>query len=74
MSGGRIARAAPDKSPPALEPASNNRVDPSPYYPVFGRRMVMISYARRTSYLSPRPFPAVRRPLTAQATHPAQLS
>jgi hypothetical protein len=28
-------------------PDSNNRVDPSPYYPVFGRRMVMISYARR---------------------------
>ena len=29
-------------------PVSNNRVDPSPYYPVFGRRMVMISYARRS--------------------------
>jgi len=25
----------------------NNRVDPSPYYPVFGRRMVMIGCARR---------------------------
>ena len=32
---------------PAAEPVSNNRVDPSPYYPVFGRRMVMIGYARR---------------------------
>ena len=72
MGGGRVARAAPDKSPSAAEPVSNNRVDPSPYYPVFGRRMVMISYARRTSYLSPRPFPAVRSPLTAQATHPGQ--
>jgi hypothetical protein len=31
----------------AAEPVSHNRVDPSPYYPVFGRRMVMIGYARR---------------------------
>jgi hypothetical protein len=30
-----------------MSPANNNRVDPSPYYPVFRRRMVMISYARR---------------------------
>jgi len=74
MSDDRIARAAPDKSPPAAEPVSNNRVDPSPYYPVFGRRMVMIGYARRASYLSSRPFRAVRRPLTAQPAHPAQHS
>src|SRR6201996_9758742 len=39
-------RTAPGQAPPAATPDSNNRVDPSPYYPVFGRRMVMISYAR----------------------------
>ena len=43
----RLARDSPDRCPPAAEPVSNNRVDPSPYYPVFGRRMVMIGYARR---------------------------
>ena len=40
-------RTAPGQAPPAATPDSNNRVDPSPYYPVFGRRMVMIGYARR---------------------------
>jgi hypothetical protein len=30
-----------------MSPANNNRVAPSPYYPVFRSRMVMISYARR---------------------------
>ena len=39
---------------PATTPDSNNRVDPSPYYPVFGRRMVMISYARRLPNLANR--------------------
>jgi hypothetical protein len=32
---------------PRREPVSHNRVNPSPYYPVFGRRMVMIGHARR---------------------------
>jgi hypothetical protein len=40
-------RTAPGQAPPEDSPDSNNRVDPSPYYPVSGRRMVMISYARR---------------------------
>jgi hypothetical protein len=38
---GRIRPAPPGRAD------RNNRVDPSPYYPVFGRRMVMIAYARR---------------------------
>ena len=38
---GRIRPAPPGRAD------RNNRVDPSPYYPVFGRRMVMIGYARR---------------------------
>src|ERR1700689_1507313 len=42
-----VKRTAADQAPPAMSPANNNRVDPSPYYPVFRRRMVMISYARR---------------------------
>src|SRR5487761_604724 len=50
-----LMRTAPGQAPPAATPDSNNRVDPSPYYPVFGRRMVMISYARRL------PNPANRR-------------
>src|ERR1700761_5773170 len=37
----------PARPRPRPTPDSNNRVDPSPYYPVFGPRMVMISYARR---------------------------
>ena len=37
----------PARPRPRPPPDSNNRLDPSPYYPVFGRRMVMISYARR---------------------------
>ena len=42
------ARAGHPRPVPARsEPVSNNRVDLSPYYPVFGRRMVMIGYARR---------------------------
>ena len=45
-------RTAPGQAPPAAAPDSNNRVDPSPYYPVFGRRMVMISYARRLANLA----------------------
>jgi hypothetical protein len=45
-------RTAPGQAPPAATPDSNNRVDPSPYYPVFGRRMVMISYARRLPNLA----------------------
>jgi len=40
-------RTGSGTAPPAAPPDSNNCVDPSPYYPVFGRRMVMISYARR---------------------------
>ena len=32
---------------PAAEPASLNRLCQSPYYPVFGRRMVMIAFERR---------------------------
>jgi hypothetical protein len=32
---------------PAAKPASHNRFYPSPYYPVFGSRMVMIGQARR---------------------------
>jgi hypothetical protein len=40
-------RTATVQTPPRRHRSSNNRVDPSPYYPVFGRRMVMISYARR---------------------------
>jgi hypothetical protein len=42
-----LMRTAPGPAPPAATPDSNNCVDPSPYYPVFGRRMVMIGYARR---------------------------
>jgi len=38
---GRIRPAPPGRAD------RNNRVDLSPYYPVFGRRMVMIAYARR---------------------------
>src|SRR3984885_5309126 len=42
-----VKRTTAGQTPPAMSPATNNRVDPSPYYPVFRRRMVMISYARR---------------------------
>ena len=34
-------------SPTARAVVSHNRVDPSPYYPVSERRMVMNGYARR---------------------------
>jgi hypothetical protein len=40
-------RTLPERSVPAAEPVSHNRVDPSPYYPVFGGRMVMIGHVRR---------------------------
>ena len=40
------ALLTPDPAP-AAEPASNNRFYRSPYYPVFGSRMVMIGQARR---------------------------
>jgi hypothetical protein len=30
-----------------MEPASHNRFYPSPYYPVFGSRMVMIGHPGR---------------------------
>jgi hypothetical protein len=39
------ARAAAPAS--AVEPASHNRFYPSPYYPVFGTRMVMIGHPAR---------------------------
>jgi hypothetical protein len=45
-------RTVSGQAPPAATPDSNNRVDPSPYYPVFGRRMVMISYACRLPNLA----------------------
>jgi hypothetical protein len=48
----------------AAEPVSHNRVDPSPYYPVFGRRMVMIGYARR-------PIPGLFRDGTATSRAPS---
>ena len=41
---GHCARHNP--GPPAAEPASHNRFYLSPYYPVFGTRMVMIGQAR----------------------------
>jgi hypothetical protein len=37
----------PQSEAPAAEPASHNRFYPSPYYPVFGSRMVMIGHAGR---------------------------
>jgi hypothetical protein len=37
---------SPQSRVPAAEPASHNRFYPSPYYPVFGSRMVMIGQAR----------------------------
>ena len=61
---GRIRPASPGKAD------RNKRVDPSPYYPVFGRRMVMIGYARRPRT---RPKPALRPvrrlPAAARAAH-----
>ena len=40
------ALRASQSGPPAAEPASHNRFYLSPYYPVFGTRMVMIGQAR----------------------------
>jgi hypothetical protein len=45
----------------------NNRVDPSPYYPVFGRRMVMIGYARRPGTQRKPPAGTVPSPPPARA-------
>ena len=57
---GRIRPAPPGRAD------RNNRVDPSPYYPVFGRRMVMIGYARR-----PRtPWKPARRAIPEPCTDP----
>jgi hypothetical protein len=49
---------------PAPEARSHNRVDPSPYYPVFAPRMVMNGYARRQIRRSFPSFP-VGLPLAA---------
>jgi hypothetical protein len=41
------ALRTPQPRAPAVEPASNNRFYPSPYYPVFRSRMVMIGHPGR---------------------------
>jgi hypothetical protein len=58
---GRIRPAPPGRAD------RNNRVDPSPYYPVFGRRMVMIGCARRPRTRRKPPAGAVPEPLQARA-------
>jgi hypothetical protein len=40
------ALRTPQSRAPSAEPASHNRFYLSPYYPVFGSRMVMIGHAR----------------------------
>jgi len=53
----------------------NNRVDPSPYYPVFGRRMVMIACARRPRTRREPPSMAVPGPSAGpRAAHGRSLS
>jgi len=65
---GRIRPAPPGRAD------RNNRVDLSPYYPVFGRRMVMIGYARRPGTRRKPPAGTVpespARPLAARARCP----
>jgi len=64
---GRIRPAPPGRAD------RNNRVDLSPYYPVFGRRMVMIGYARRPGTQRKPPAGTVPEPLPDRS-RPAQAA
>jgi hypothetical protein len=55
------ALRTPPSRVPAAEPASHNRLYPSPYYPVFRSRMVMIGQARRRPERAPAFSPGVQR-------------
>jgi hypothetical protein len=59
-------QAAPRMAPSARAAVSHNRVDPTPYYPVSERRMVMNGYARRQI---PRPI-LVPGALSRRRRHP----
>ena len=64
---GRIRPAPPGRAD------RNNRVDLSPYYPVFGRRMVMIAYARRPGTRRKPPAGTVPEPSASPRATPQSL-
>ena len=67
------ASRGPYQAGPARQGDSNNRVDPSPYYPVFGRRMVMITYARRPGTRRKPPAGTVPEPSAGPRATPQSL-